>query len=84
MHFVRGIICPGTTMYTYPILESGSTVLLLLLLLQLRGPQWILKWVGLESSGQRLISLNGKTKRIAFFAMRKKNIYMYTYYFVIV
>ena len=30
-------------------------------------PPWILKWAGLESSGQRLISSIGKTKRIAFF-----------------
>ena len=29
-------------------------------------PPWILKWGGLESSGQRLISSNGKTKRIVF------------------
>ena len=27
-------------------------------------PPWILKWCGLECSGQRLISLNSKTKRI--------------------
>ena len=30
----------------------------------LTGPPWILKWAGLESSGQRLISSIGKTKRI--------------------
>ena len=48
-----------------PILERGSAVLLLQL--QLRHAQatlpWILKRGGLESSGQRLISI-GKTKRI--------------------
>ena len=33
---------------------------------------WILKWVGLESSGQRLISSIGKTKRIAFCLGKKK------------
>ena len=32
----------------------------------LRGPPWILKGGGVEISGRRLISLNSKTKRIAF------------------
>ena len=31
-------------------------------------PPWILKWTGLESSGQRLISLNSKTKKDTFFS----------------
>ena len=35
-------------------------------------PPWILKQAGLESSGQRLISSIGKTKRIAFLFFRKK------------
>ena len=37
---------------------------------------WILKWAGLESFGQRLISSIGKTKRIVFnfFFCKKKNI----------
>ena len=38
-------------------------------------PPWILKQAGLESSGQRLISSIGKTKRIAFFFRPKKNIF---------
>ena len=29
-------------------------------------PPWILKWGGLESSGERLMSLNGKAKRVIF------------------
>ena len=32
-------------------------------------PSWILKWAGLESSGQRLISSIGKTKKKAFFQL---------------
>ena len=46
-------------------------------------PPWILKRGGLESSGQRLIPLNGKTKRIAFLFdlyteknKKKKKIYL--------
>ena len=35
-------------------------------------PPWILKRAGLESSGRRLISSIGKTKRIAFFFCQKK------------
>ena len=35
---------------------------------------WILKWVGLESSGRRLISSIGTTKIIAFFLAKKKKI----------
>ena len=35
-------------------------------------PPWILKRVGLESTGWRLISSIGKTKRIAFFFGKKK------------
>ena len=35
-------------------------------------PPLNLKWAGLESSGQRLISLIGKTKRITFFFGKKK------------
>ena len=40
-------------------------------------PPWILKRGGLESSGRKLISSFGKTKRIAFFFFfrRKKNIF---------
>ena len=34
---------------------------------QIISPPWILKWVGLKSSDQRLISLIGKTKEVAFF-----------------
>ena len=58
----------------YPILEKRSTVLLLLLLCMSRSgyPPWILKWGGLESSGQRLISSIGKTKRIGFFSAKTK------------
>ena len=54
----------------YPILERGSAVLLLLLLLchaQGTPSPWVLKWAGLESSGKRLVSLIGKIKRIDFF-----------------
>ena len=53
-----------------PILERGSAVLLLLLLLhhaQGTPPPWILKRDGLESSGRRLITSIGKTKRIENF-----------------
>ena len=58
--------------WQHPILERRSTVLLLLLLLLLlRHAQgttpWILKRGGVESSGRRLISSIGKTKRIVFF-----------------
>ena len=44
-------------------------------------PPWIPKLGGLESSGRRLISLNGKTWRIDFFFifLSKKNIYKYRY-----
>ena len=35
-------------------------------------PPWILKRARLESSGQRLISSIGKTKRIAFFFFLRK------------
>ena len=35
-------------------------------------PPWILKRGGVESSGRRLISSIGKTKRIAFFFCKKK------------
>jgi hypothetical protein len=34
-------------------------------------PHLILKWDGLESSGQRLISSNNKNKRKAFFSKKK-------------
>ena len=54
----------------------GTLVLLLLLLLLCMSrsgdPPWILKWAGLESSGQRLISSTGKIKKIAFFFWQKK------------
>ena len=46
-----------------PILEKGSTVLLLLVLRCAQGtPPWILKRGGLESSGRRLISFNSLLK----------------------
>ena len=35
-------------------------------------PPWILKWSGLESSGRRLISSIGKTKRKGFFLGQKQ------------
>ena len=35
-------------------------------------PPWILKWGGVESSGQRLISSIDKTKIIAFFSFQQK------------
>ena len=38
-------------------------------------PRWILKWGGLESSGRRLTSSFGKTKRIAFFFFGEKKIF---------
>ena len=60
-----------------PILERRSTVLLLLCMSRSGDPPWILKRGGLESSGRRLISLIGKTKRIAFFffSAKKKNLF---------
>ena len=59
---------------TYPLLERERTVLLLLLLLFCHAQgtlPWILKWAGLESSGQRLISSISKTKRIAFLSCKQ-------------
>ena len=55
-----------------PILERGSTVLLLLLLLPhaQATPPWMLKRGGLESSGRRLISSIGKLKRKVFFGVK--------------
>ena len=38
----------------------------------LRVPPWILKGAGMDSSGQRLISSIGKTKRLAFFCQISK------------
>ena len=53
----------------------------------LRGPPWILKRAGLESSGQRLISSIGKTKRIEFFLfLLKKSVYfqiLEIFYFIL-
>ena len=58
----------------YPKLERRNPVLLLLLCycVTLRGPPWILKRCGLESSGRILISSNFKTKVIAFLEARQK------------
>ena len=68
-YIIESMITPLTskdTKYTYPILEMGNTVLLLLLLQLLRHAQGTptpltLLRAGLESSGQRLISSIGKT-----------------------
>ena len=38
-------------------------------------PPWILKPVGLETSGQRLISLKIKTRRIGFFLFKKTSFF---------
>ena len=38
-------------------------------------PPWILKLGGLEGSGQRLISIIGKTKRMAFIVEQNKKIF---------
>ena len=59
-------------------LFSGKTMGMEVLFLpicfrNLRGPPLIPKRGGLESSGPRLISSIGKTKRGAFFTRRKKN-----------
>ena len=59
-----------------PILDTRMSVLLLLLLLFCNAqgtPLWILKCDGLESSGQRLISLNCKTFFSAFFLLFSPN-----------
>ena len=60
----------------YPKLERRNPVLLLLLCycVTLRGPPWILKRCGLESSGRILISSNFKTKVIAFFFLGETKI----------
>ena len=55
-----------------PILDTWISMLGLLLHLHTHGPPpWILRWGGRDSSGQRLISSNGKTKKIAFFLRGK-------------
>ena len=46
--------------------EKRNPILLLLCMSRSGDPPWILKQDWLESSGQRLISSNGKTTRIAF------------------
>ena len=53
--------------FDHPILDTRISFVLLLLRQVRTTPPWILKRAGVESSGRRLISQIGKTKRIAFF-----------------
>ena len=49
-----------------------------------RDRPWFPKQVGLESSGRRLISSNGKTNRIAFFSVKKKHYNIFLFCFLVV
>ena len=46
-------------------------------------PPWILKWGGLESSDRRIISLIGKTKKIAFFFLFGKYFFLLQNYQIV-
>ena len=59
----------------YPILDTRISVRLSVRVWRSQYPPWILKLCWLESFSQRLISLNDKTKIIAFFAAKKRNIF---------
>ena len=61
--------------FNNPILETRISVHPPLPVCNAYGiPSWIMKQVGPESSDQTLISLNGKTKRMAFLAEKKGKI----------
>ena len=68
---IWGHVEPFGAIWRHPILDTRIFVRACI---TLRPPPWILKWGGLESSGQRLIASIGKTKRIAFFSAKKNKL----------
>ena len=70
----RAISSHDSCRHSNPI--SDARIFVLLAPSHLCYPPWILKLGGLESSGQRLISWNGKTKRIALFFSFLANIFL--------
>ena len=66
------MLCPLDVLSTIRHKYFRPSVLLRLFV-TLRGLPWILKQGGQEDSGQRLISLNGKTKKTQFYVKIKLN-----------